>query len=240
MLLIFASCSNEPKELTAGQIVERIIEKAGGEKYEQVEIEFRFRKYRYQSSRKGGEFELQRIITDSTGAEIRDVLSNAGFERFRNDSAVEIADSMRTKYSNSVNSVHYFVQLPYGLNAPAANKKLIGKDSLQGEEYYKIKVTFDAEGGGTDHEDEYLYWIDTQDFTVDYLAYNYEVNGGGIRFRKAYNPRNINGLRFVDYKNFRYNKPDTPLKDLDSLYEQGKLDLLTTIKNRDIKVNLLR
>ncbi|HCV81559.1 MAG TPA: deoxyribose-phosphate aldolase, partial [Zunongwangia profunda] len=129
-------------------------------------------------------------------------------------------------------------QLPYGLNGDAVNKNLLGKDSIKGKEYYEIKVTFNQDGGGTDYEDEYLYWINTSTFTVDYLAYSYHVNAGGIRFRAAFNPRIVNGLRFVDYKNYAEDDLSTPLENLDALYEAGKLKLFSEIITEDVKVNI--
>jgi len=196
-----------------------------------------FRKNEYKSIRQGGKFQLERFIKDSTGNKIRDILNNDGLQRLVNDSVTKLQDSLILPVGNSINSVHYFVHLPFGLNDPAANKELIGKDSIAGREYYEVKVKFAEEGGGTDHEDEYLYWIDTQNFEVDYLAYNFEVNGGGMRFRKAFNHRIIAGIRFVDYENYKYEKLSTPLHKLDSLYEKRELELLSLIETRDVKVN---
>ena len=90
------------------------------------------------------------------------------------------------------------------------------------------------------YEDEYLYWIDDQEFTVDYLAYNYHTDGGGVRFRKAVNPRTVEGIRFVDYENYSYEDKDVKLTKLDSLFEAGKLKQFSIIKNEDIKVSLIR
>lgn len=237
IVFLFASCVNESEGLTANEIVDKAIENAGGERYKSAEIDFVFRKRKYSSKREGGRFQLERIMTDSSGNKIHDVLDNEGLERYVNDSAVQLADTLKTQISNSVNSVHYFVHLPFGLNAPAANKKLIGKDSIDGREYYEVKVTFSQNGGGTDHEDEYLYWIDTQTYKVDYLAYNFETNDGGIRFRKAYNPRIIKGIRFVDYQNYKYEDLSTPLSQLDSLYEARELELLSLIETENVEVD---
>ncbi|MBT8296218.1 MAG: deoxyribose-phosphate aldolase, partial [Gramella sp.] len=124
----------------------------------------------------------------------------------------------------------------YGLNAEAANKELIGKDTIAGREYYEVKVTFSENGGGTDHEDEYLYWIDIKNFEVDYLAYNFEENGGGVRFRKAFNHRVVEGIRFVDYENYKYKDIHFPLENMDSLFEKRELDLLSVIETKNIKV----
>lgn len=238
IIFVFAACNNGSDELSADEIVDRAIQNAGGERYNNAEIDFVFRKRKYRSKREGGKFQLERIMTDSLGNKVHDILDNEGLERYVNDRVVQLSDSMKTVYGNSVNSVHYFVQLPFGLNAAAANKKLIGKDSIGGREYYEVKVTFSANGGGTDHEDEYLYWIDTQTFKVDYLAYNFETNDGGIRFRKAYNPRIIKGIRFVDYQNYKYEDLSTPLSQLDSLFEARELELLSVIETEDVEVEL--
>lgn len=230
------ACNSETE--TAEQIIDKAIEKAGGDRYKNAEISFDFRKGTYKSNREGGKFELERILADSTGTQYRDVVNNEGFTRYYKDSVVQLSDSMKSVYSNSVNSVHYFAQLPFGLNDDAVNKELIGKDTIHDKEYYEIKVTFDAKDGGADHEDVYMYWINTQNYNVDYLAYSFEEEGGGLRFRKAYNPRTIEGIRFVDYENYKTDDLDTPLKELDDLYEARQLELLSKIENRNIEVNL--
>lgn len=229
------SCENEKKPLPVGKIIDKTIENAGGEKYRHAEISFLFRGKKYKSVRNCGMFSLERISEDSLG-NIRDVVTNEGFSRYRNGSLQSLADSMAVRYKNSVNSVHYFVQLPFGLNAPAVNKTLIGTDSIAGKIYYEIKVGFDQQGGGSDHEDAYVYWINKNDFTVDYLAYRYHTNGGGVRFREAFNPRKIGGICFVDYRNFAPENLDVKLSDLDSLFSAGKLNLFSTIENTKIEV----
>jgi hypothetical protein len=234
-MLIFA-CNTEQEN--AQHIIDKAIENAGGERYENAEISFDFRKGNYRSRRKEGKFELERILADSSGKQYRDLISNQGFNRYYGDSIVQLPDSLKTLYKNSVNSVHYFVHLPFGLNDAAVNKKLIGIDSIYNQEYYEIKVTFDTKGGGTDHEDVYVYWINTRNYNVDYLAYSFEVNEGGLRFRKAYNPRTIQGIRFVDYENYFTENLDTPLQELDDLYQARQLELLSKIENKNIEVTI--
>ena len=61
-----------------------------------------------------------------------------------------------------------------------------------------------------------------------------------MRFREAINPRKIEGIRFVDYKNFAPKNSTSPeLKDLDDLFENAELELFSTIENKDIKVEVL-
>lgn len=238
-LVILSSCNEKKEKTPAENIIDKAIENAGGDKYEKAEIHFTFRENKYSSRRDDGFFEFTRTITDSLG-EARDILTNEGFRRFRGEQEEVLHDTMQTKFSNSVNSVHYFVLLPYGLNDPAAQEELVGEDTISGEPYYEIKVTFAQEGGGTDHEDEYMYWIHQEDYTVDYLAYRFYVNEGGIRFRKAINPRVVEGIRFVDYENYKLedNWETIDLKELDELFEAGKFSLLSMIVSEIEKVEI--
>ncbi|GEQ86633.1 hypothetical protein ULMS_21410 [Patiriisocius marinistellae] len=231
------SCANTEEKLTAQQIIDNAIETACSGNCENITIDFDFRKGKYQSTRDGGNYSYSRIIHDSVSV-IKDVFSNTNFRREINDSIVNVSDSIKIKIVDGVNSVHYFSQLPYGLNAPAVNKKLVGEGSINDVPYYKIEVTFKEEGGGTDFDDVFMYWVHKTNFTVDYLAYSYAVNGGGIRFREAYNPRTIEGVRFVDYNNYKPESLETPLTDLDKLFEQNNLKLLSKIETENVRVML--
>jgi len=228
-----------PKELTKAQnILNRVIEKAGGEKYETTAIEFRFRGKEYVSVRNCGMYELQRTQITKEGDTIKDVVSNMGFERFVNRKKENLPDSLSTKYGNSVNSVHYFVQLPFGLNDPAVKKTYLDTVNINDIKYHKIKVQFAKEGGGDDHHDVYMYWINQEDNTIDYLAYSFEVNGGGMRFRKAINPRVINSIRFADYENYAPKKKGLQVEYLDEAYINNELEKISEIRNENIQVIL--
>jgi hypothetical protein len=233
--VLFIACKTEKVE-TANSIIDKAIEVAGGEKYADAEIVFDFRDKKYTAIRKNEIYQYEREFKDATQV-IRDVLNNEGFKRFVNTEEVVVADSMSVKYAASVNSVHYFALLPYGLNDAAVIKENLGSISIKGKNYHKIKVTFQQEGGGEDFEDVFLYWIHTETFTVDYLAYSYqEASGVGIRFREAYNVRTINGLRFVDYNNFKPKNESLNLLDTDKAFEANNLKLLSKIELKNITV----
>lgn len=68
------------------------------------------------------------------------------------------------------------------------------------------------------------------------MAYSFTVNGGGNRFRIAYNERYVNGIRFVDYKNYKTIDNKYPIQDIDKLYNTKELELLSKIELKDIKV----
>ncbi len=238
VLTLFFSCQKKEKEvLTAQQIIDKTIEKSGGERYRKSTKEFVFRKGAYKGTHHEGDYRLERIIKDSINT-IIDVLDNNSFTRVVNEQQIVVPDSMITRLGDGVNSVHYFAYLPYGLNASAVNKKLIGETTIKGVPYYEMQVTFKKEGGGTDFDDEFMYWINKDKFTIDYLAYKYAVNGGGIRYREAYNVRTIKGIRFVDYNNYKTDDLTTPLENLDGLFENGNLKLLSKIELENVSVSL--
>ncbi|MBU2940597.1 deoxyribose-phosphate aldolase [Lacinutrix sp. C3R15] len=232
---LFIACNSEKKE-TADTIINKAIDVAGGKKYTNAEIHFNFRGTKYTSIRKNETYQYQREFKDSIHV-IHDVLNNDGFTRFIDDKAVTLADSMAVKYEASVNSVHYFALLPYGLNDKAVLKSKLGAVVINGKNYHKIKVTFQEEGGGEDFDDVFVYWVNKESYTVDFLAYSYQEDSGiGMRFREAYNARIVNGLRFVDYNNFKPADKNLSLLEMDKAFENGKLKLLSTIELKDIRV----
>ncbi|WP_299392448.1 DUF6503 family protein [uncultured Gelidibacter sp.] len=243
LLLTLFNCKQEKKENIATESAEEIIAKsievAGGDVFKYSNISFDFRDIHYKAHRKGGKFQLERYLKDSV-SQIKDVLNNDGFERYQRDVKVELSDSLVSLYSASVNSVHYFSVLPYGLDGKAVHKEYLGTEAIKGKDYHKIKVTFSEDGGGEDYEDEFLYWIDKTSYHVDYLAYSYEeLEGMGYRFREAYNDRVVNGLRFVDYNNYKSTQLDFNFEDIGLMFNKDELELLSKIELQNVVVEPL-
>lgn len=243
LLFVFAvtiSCTTteDTSELTAQEIIDNAIEKVGGDDISNSVIEFDFRGRHYKSIRNGGTFQYERIFPDSLNT-IRDVLNNDGFERYINDTVSSTTpDSMKVKYSNSVNSVLYFALLPYGLNDPAVRKEKLPESTISNKEYYKIKVTFHKEGGGVDYEDVFIYWVEKKHFTVDYFGYTYITDGGGARFRSAYNQRIVEGIRFSDYVNYKPKTNRLDVENFDVALQNNALKELSTIEIDNISVKI--
>ncbi len=237
LLLAAAGCTPEEKS-EAQAIVDAAIAAHGGQHLDQSVVTFRFRDRQYRALRDNGAYVYSRTFTDSTGQRIHDVLRNSGFERTVDDAVVELPQEKLEAYSASVNSVIYFAQLPYFLNDPAVQKAYIGEATVKGEPYHKVKVTFEATGGGEDHQDVYVYWFHRRDHTMDYLAYSFEEEDGseGTRFREAVNAREVGGVRFQDYINYT-SKEKLPLEKFDQAFEAGKLEKVSVINLEDVKVS---
>jgi len=237
-LVFFLPVSCTPdKEATAQDWVDRAIATHRLDRLDGRTVRFDFREHSYSVYRKGNFFVYTRLLeTDSTS--VLDSLDSRGrFSRHIDGREVPLADSLRHQYSESVNSVAYFVQLPLPLNDDAVLKRKGAEVVIGGQPYQSIEVSFEREGGGTDYRDEFRYWIHRGLHTLDYLAYAYATDGGGVRFRVATVRDTVGGLIFQNYANYTPDSKLTPLDSLPGLWEAGRLKLLSTIENTAIRVD---
>ncbi len=238
VLISFLICGLDSNSQESAQgIIDKTIEVSGGDNYHNYIMEFDFRHKHYVSKRNNGVFEYARIVKDNGKKVIASYGNMKPFLLTINGEQKDISKEKAKSIQNSINSVNYFALLPYGLNDKAVFKTYKGVNIIKGTKYYTIEVKFSEDGGGKDFEDVYLYWINTTTYKVDYLAYSYLVDGGGVRFREAYNERYVNGLRFVDYNNYKSNDKSIELSELPQLFMDEQLKLLSKIELENISVN---
>lgn len=232
LLFLGVSCASRTE---AEKIIDSAIAAYGGDLYEKTAITFEFRGISYSIFKSPTAYEYSREFTDSTG-QVVDILNNEGFTRKVNGVGIDTLTEERIgAFSRSVNSVAYFAFLPYGLNDEAAIKTYLGQTTIKGKDYHQVKVTFQAEGGGEHFEDEFLYWFGVDDFLMDYLAYSYHTDGGGVRMREVREAREVGGIRFQDYINLKAESKDTPLDSMQYLFEKGELEKLSEINLENIR-----
>lgn len=219
---------------TAEDVIARARVVHGAGVLDHATLSFSFRGDRFTVARDGGRFAYTRETADSTGAAVRDVLTNDGLTRTVAGDTVALSEWDYLVAEEAVNSVVYFFLLPYPLADPAVQARLVGADTLRGEPYDRVEVTFEEEGGGRDYQDVFLYWFHRDHATMDYLAYSYEDSGGGARFRQAVNPRTVGGVRVADHLNFAAD-PAEPLDHLGRLWAGGALRLLSEIGHEDVR-----
>ncbi|MEM7548980.1 MAG: DUF6503 family protein [Bacteroidota bacterium] len=245
--LVLANVSSENKsefidrkdDIKAKEIIELSIEKHGGGLYKDSFFEFDFRGKHFTRDYKNGDFRYIKTFYDSSKATprfVEDILTNEGFNRYINGKRIKLSIKYEDAFRQSVNSVIYFTSLPFGLSDDAVNAEYIGEIMIKDNNYHKIKVTFNQEGGGDDFQDSFFYWINSDNFMVDYVAYQYHVNGGGIRFREAINRQNIKGITFQDYVNYEVKQGRDALLESDVAFENGQLKELSRIINENIEV----
>jgi hypothetical protein len=219
----------------ADSLINKAIEAHGGELYNKADYSFFFRNKMYRFKNNGNSFEYS-SEEQKNDSLIKDLMVNNTFERYINNNLQSLSKKDIGKYSEALNSVIYFATLPYKLQDASVNRKFIEETTIKEKQYDVVGVTFGQDGGGKDFDDEFHYWINKQTHKIDYIAYNYLTNNGGVRFRTAFNTRVIDGVTFQDYIN--YEAPlGTALKDLPKLYEQGKLKEVSQILTEDVVKN---
>ncbi len=226
----FVACKGKADK--AREIVDKSIEAHGGAKYENFTAEFDFRKFHIKLMQNEGKFQYERISKDSANNDIWDVINNEGYLRLINGNQVSVSEKDQEKYKNAVNSVAYFVLLPYKLKDNAVNLEYIGETEIAKQKYDKVKVWFNKEGGGKDFEDVYCYWFNQKTHLIDYLAYT----NGGPRFRRVKNRQTVGGIVFQDYENFAITDTTIRAFDYDKAFIAGKDSLLSLIEQKNIVV----
>lgn len=219
----------------AESVINSAIIYSGGDLFNTNKVVFDFRGKQILIDENNGAFTYQRTFTDTSGNHTQ-ILDYKGFTYLINNNPAMIDEKKKSSIIESINSQVYFTMLPFKLKDPAVMKEYIALEKINERDYHKIKITFRQEGGGVDYEDQFLYWFDTEDYSMDYLAYLFHVNGGGLRFREAYNQHRKEGIVFQDYHNY---KPQgtTSLDSLSMLFQEDKLVKLSEINLENIEVS---
>lgn len=216
----------------ADQLLAKSLKAHGGDRYATAHYGFKFRKKAYTFNNDGSQF-FYTATGEKDGKVIIDKLDNGELTRTTDGELTALTQKQIASATEAVNSVIYFATLPHKLLDGAVNLEKQTAITIKAKEYDVLKVHFDEEGGGTDHDDNFRYWINQETGRIDYLAYDYRVSGGGVRFRSAYNPRVVGGILFQDYVNYKA-EVGTSLDDLPGLYEQGQLKELSRIETEEV------
>ncbi len=228
MAFCMPSCSTAQKsdDKKAQKIIQLCVAVHGGKSYQNMDVSFDFRKFKVRIQNNNNLFTYERTTEDSLKNTIHDVLNNDGFVREINGSKQPLTAKDLDKYKEGLNSIAYFVLLPFKLTDAGAHLAYIGTTKIDNQDYDKIKVWFSAEGGGKDYQDVFCYWINQKTHTLDYLAYA----NGGPRFRKAIKRETVKGIVFQDYENYEILDKTIPTFDYDKAFTEGKAKLLSKIE----------
>jgi hypothetical protein len=223
----------EKKYSKAEALLTETLKAHGGDLYNTASYSFEFRGKQYSFTNNEDQYIYTVEVEKKDNTLLKDVLVGNTLSRTIDGKPIELSDKDVAKYTSSINSVIYFATLPHKLIDPAVNLEYKGATTIKEVTYEVLQVTFNQEGGGEDHDDQYHYWINQTTNKIDYLAYNYTVNKGGVRFRSAYNTRVVDGITFQDYINYKA-PVGTPLWELPIYFERNELKELSRIETENI------
>ncbi len=157
----------------------------------------------------------------------------------RRDGAEEaVAANRERRHRDWAMARVYFCFLPFRLNDPGVFKHDLGLVDWDGRRLHKVKVTFQA-GSSTDAGDQYMYWFDHETARLEYFAYSYDDNGGGIRFRRAVRHRRVGGLLFFDQENLGVDGSGLSVDAIDAAYVRAAMRQVSTVRLEGIEVRAL-
>ncbi len=221
------------------EIVDRAIEHHGGELFEQSRVRLtvasRSGSYDVDSMVDGDRFE-QRIRASDDNDDLEYRRDNMMLEVTRDGQPMEMDETEHARAESHVNQRMYFLFLPYKLNDPGVYKEDQGLEEWNGRQLHRVRVTFEP-GASAGADSAYVYWFDPDTARLEQFAYDYS-EGTGLRFRILRNYRRVGGLLFHDADNHGRNTPDGGLTvdDIDPVYVEEKLPLVSRIELRDIEV----
>ena len=221
-------------EIAPEYIIQKAIENSGKAKVFDHEISYKFRDKTYISEGNCGQFKMIRI---DSSKQIKDVYYKNELKRTVNGKAAQLPDSTATRIKSSINSVNYFVHLPYRLEDAAVQAQRLANDTIDDKAYYQLEVKFKEKGGGEDFQDVYRYWFNQNNYSMDYLAYTFLENGGGMRFRAKRFEKKSNDVVFQDYNNFKPISDTLQIDMLSTAYQKNQLKKESEIIIKSVSVN---
>ncbi len=244
--LPIAAFAQAPAEGGRAAIVDRAIEHHGGEIYRHSETELDL------CSKSGCFHVVARVDGDrfayvvsgkSGGARLEVRSTNDALEVSRNGEPLAVEPAKQRQYRDWAMARVYFCFLPFRLGDPSVIQQDLGLVDWQGRRLHKVKVTFEP-GTSTDSGDEYVYWFDPESARLEYFAYSYDDNGGGLRFRRNLRHRRAGGLLFFDQENYGVDGggadgPDLSVDSIDAAYVRDAMRHVSTVRLEGIEVRSL-
>ncbi len=223
------------------EIVDRAIEHHGGEIYRHSETELDLCSKSgcfHVVARMDGDEWAYTVSGKSRGSHQEVISTHDRLTVWRDGSEVPVAADREQGFRDWAMARVYFCFLPFRLNDPSVLKQDLGLVDWDGRSLHKVKVTFEA-GSSTDAGDQYMYWFDPETARLEYLAYSYDDNGGGLRFRRAVRHRRIGGLLFFDQENFGADGPGLSVDMIDAAFVRDSMRHVSTVRLEEIQVQPL-
>lgn len=223
-------------------IVDRAIQHHGGDVYGKSEarLDVCSKSGCFRVETRATEGSLDFEVSGKARGKLREVRSWDGVTTVLEDGeAMAVSPDDLQPYLDWAMARIYFCFLPYRLNDPGVYKQDLGLTTWEGRHLHRIKVTFEP-GSSTDASDEYMYWFDPETARLEYFAYTYDDNGGGLRFRRAINHRRLGGILFFDQENLGTEGADLSVDAIDAAYVRDQLRYVSTVRFENIKVSPTR
>lgn len=220
----------------ADAVISAAVRAHGLESADPLEIAFTFRGTPYRLALHGRTSRYERTVTADGGGVRVDELVGGAFRSLVSGTTVSLTPEEQGARRRSLNSVAYFALLPRPLQDDAVISRWRGTTMLRGTEYDTVDVTFRAEGGGDDHDDQFRYWFDPTTHRIAYLAYSFSRGEGGVRLRAATRAHEQGGVVLLDWDNYGRDGQSLTIDEAVAAFESDTLPKVSSIVLEDVRV----
>lgn len=232
MICLCQSCVTGTNE--AKVVIDQAVKMHGGDAFEGSRFSFDVSGKHYTILNKKGNPELHRMWNNSGVETIESLQRNKVYRSIKGDTVL-LDDKEQEQLEYDLREILNYALLPYGLNDRSVDKHLDGQIQINGEDYFQIQVSFSEDYHFIANCDHYIFWINAEKKTLDYIAHKCDQNG--IKFSVAIHRRKIGEILFADYQIYRPKDANTPLEHLPHLYELGQIVSDDEILLDNVEVN---
>lgn len=235
IILLLFSCNNE-QSLSGEDLLNRAIEVSGGDSFFHSTISFDAQGMRYTMERDGNiaNFTSERQV-DTTY--YKATYRNGYQQYFVNGVEQEESFSSRKFISSRLEGFLYLTSIPHVFNQTAVIVNRKEDVVIRNKTYQVLHITF-TKLPEDDPGNEFYLYIDPVSGYVEFRAEKLDLDGETNLLKKAYNPRIIEGIRFVDYKVFTTRDTTMLLSDYYKAYDIPNLIPIGDIEYTNIEVEL--
>ncbi len=201
-------------------------------------VQFQLKANTYRIKRNCGQFEFVQISVNSDKDTLVSKLTNTGFKQRVNGAEQKLSSNKERQSKEVLATLVRKAEFPFGLNSITVRKRYLGDEQVGRKWYEKIKIAFIRFYADPVDIQQSILWIDKENKTLTYTAAYRGAHQEKLRFQKLINPREINGIRFVDYELYRPKSDTLTLEDAARAFQQNQLKKMKSINFTAIKVEL--
>lgn len=239
LICITISCQQKDKtskEINAVNLLDRVIEQHGGQTYFSKKIGFTINDTQYSIAYPKGRalYTMERNYNEIHNK----VIYDGGYLKYyKNDSLQEDNSFPYRIIERSLYGTLYGLSIPFNLNNKEYSFSLLENVTIRSQNYYVLQATSpDLQEKKTN---EVLLYVAQDDYTIDYLAIDYNAIALQKQFRRLTNDRKIDHILFQDVVIFVAQDSTLSLDKYYTHYNNPKLKHTKTIELKNIEVQNL-
>lgn len=218
------------------EILTRAIQRHGGVAYYNNKISFAIEDTRYTSAfpNKRALYTMERDYNDVNNK----VLYDGGYLKYYKNDSLQKEDSFPYKIiERSLYGTLYGLSIPHILDSKEYSFNRLEDVTIRSKLYYTIKATsYDIL---EEKDNEIILYISQDDYTLEYLALDYNAIALQKQFRRFTNTRTIKDILFQDVMIFVSQDSTLTLDNYYTHFNNPKLKHTKTIELKDIQVEQL-